>query len=87
MFVCCCQGRLDKTQHTRIEGHTHTDAQRRIQKDQPNAINKGECLLQFVELGGSQAQHWHSAVQTERNATGSSRLAACRAAGLTSPAP
>lgn len=57
MFVCRSQGRLGKTQHT----HTHT----RIQKDQPNAINKAECLLQFVELGGSQAQHWHSAVQTE----------------------
>lgn len=52
--------------------HTHTHSQ--IQKDQPNAINKAECLPRFVELGASQAQHWHSAVQTEQNATGSWRL-------------
>lgn len=56
MFGCGCLGRLDKTTHT----HTHGQ----IQKDQPNAINKAECLLQFVEPGGLQAQHWHSAVQT-----------------------
>lgn len=75
MFVCRCQGRPGKTQHT----HTHAE----IQKDQPNAINKGECLLRFVELGGSQAQHWHSAVQTERNAISSSWLTACRGSAMT----
>lgn len=48
--------------HTQIHRHTHTHRSKKI--TQMLSIKLG-LWLQFVERGGSQAQHWHSVVQTE----------------------
>lgn len=72
MFVCRSQGRPDKKPHgTHTHAHVIQKRGRQTQnrEDQPNDINKTECLLQSAEPGDTQAQHWRGAGQTQRNVT------------------